>query len=142
MNPLLLLSGVESLYSFKDVQMNALNFELLDGLILTIFALRVGDQFHTLAEENLKSKSDAVRMAAAKELTEMDPDEIAASSNTYLHSFAKTLNGKSPVRYYHVKALEVAAVEIKKEQEKFQSQSIGDIMIALVKTQLSELRMF
>jgi hypothetical protein len=142
MNPLLLLSGVESLYSFRDVQMNALNFELLDGLILTIFALRVGDQFHSLAEENLKSKSDTVRMAAAKELTEMDPEEIAASTDIYLHSFAKTLSGKSPIRYYHVKALEVAAIEIKKEQEKFKSDSIGNIMLALMKTQLSELRMF
>jgi hypothetical protein len=142
MNPLLLLSGVESLYSFRDVKMNALNFELLDGLILTIFALRVGDQFHTLAEENLKSKTDAVRMAAAKELTEMDPDDITSSTNVYLHSFAKTLNGKSPIRYYHIKALEVAAVEIKKEQEKFQSESIGNIMLALMKTQLGELNIF
>jgi hypothetical protein len=142
MNPLLLLSGVESIYSFRDVKMNSLNFELLDGLILTIFALRIGDQFHSLAEENLKSRSDAVRMAAAKELTEMDPEEIAASPDTYLHSFAKTLNGKSPVRYYHVKALEVAAIEIKKEQEKFQSDSIGNIMLALMKTQLSGLGIF
>lgn len=139
MNPLLLLAGVESLYSFKDVQMNPLNFELLDGLILSIFALRVGDHFHTLAEENLKSRSDTVRMSAARELTEMDPDEIVASKNAYLHSFAKTLNGKSPIRYYHVKALEVAAVEIKKEQTRYQSDSIGDIMLALMKTHLKEL---
>ena len=54
-NPLLLLSGVEGLYTFKDVQLNAINYEFLDSLILTIFALRIGDQFHTLAQENLLS---------------------------------------------------------------------------------------
>ena len=45
-NPLLLLSGIEGLYTFKDVRLNAINYEFLDSLILTIFALRIGDQFH------------------------------------------------------------------------------------------------
>ena len=73
MNPLLLLSGVESLYSFKDVQMNALNFELLDGLILTIFALRVGDQFHSpLAFVNR-------RCAPGRKLVALGAPELLAS---------------------------------------------------------------
>lgn len=53
-SPLLLLSGVEGIYSFRDVKINAINYQFLDSLILTIFALRIGDGFHNIAEENLK----------------------------------------------------------------------------------------
>ena len=70
-NPLLLLSGIEGLYTFKDVQLNAINYDLLDSLILTIFALRIGDQFHGLAEENLASKNTNVQIAAINELAEL-----------------------------------------------------------------------
>src|SRR5215208_618413 len=115
-NPLLLLSGIEGLYTFRGVQLNAINYDFLDSLILTIFALRIGDQFHTIAEEDLSSSSYTVRRAAHAELTEMTKDDIDRSNNRYLQSFAQILNGKSPVRKYHEKALEVAAVEIKKLQ--------------------------
>ena len=71
-NPLLLLSGIEGLYTFKDVKLNAINYDLLDSLILTIFALRIGDQFHILAEDNLASESKTVRMAASEELKELN----------------------------------------------------------------------
>src|SRR6476469_2425382 len=114
LNPLLLLSGIEGLYTFRDVQLNAINYEFLDSLILTIFALRIGDQFHTLAQENLLSSNSGVSDAAAYELQEMKAEQIAQSSNTYLQSFASILAGKSIIRNYHEKALEVAAFEIKK----------------------------
>ncbi len=138
MNPLLLLSGIEGLYSFKDVKMNEMSYGLLDSLILTIFALRIGDQFHTIAEENLGSASHTVKSSAEKELSEMNEEAIAASSNMYLQSFSKMLQGKTPVRNYHVKALEVAALEIGKEQERYQSKSIGNIMIVVCKKHLQE----
>jgi hypothetical protein len=137
-NPLLLLSGIEGLYSFRDVTMNPLNYELLDSLILTIFAVRVGDQFHTIAEENLLSTSDTVRQSAQKELTEMTIGTIAASDNKYLQSFAKMLDGKTAIRNYHIKALEVAALEIKKLQLAYASPSIGNIMLAICKEHLQE----
>jgi hypothetical protein len=133
MNPLLILSGIEGLYTFRDVQLNAINYDFLDSLILTIFALRIGDQFHTIAEENLSSTNASVRNAAGKELSEMTPDEIRDSHNTYLQSFARMLNGKSPVRKYHEKALEVAALEIRKSQVIFSNDSIGIIMLAICK---------
>src|SRR5829696_8933868 len=95
-NPLLLLSGIEGLYTFKDVRLNAINYEFLDSLILTIFALRIGDQFHTLAEENLSSTNQTVRISAISELSEMSPDDIGRSGNPYLQSFARILGGKSP----------------------------------------------
>lgn len=134
LNPLLLLSGIEGLYTFKDVQLNAINYDLLDSLILTIFALRIGDQFHHLAEDNLSSGSKTVRMAASAELKELDSHEIADSKNAYLQSFASILNGKTPIRKYHIKALEVAAYEIKKTQIIFSNDSIGSIMLAICKT--------
>lgn len=137
-NPLLLLSGIEGLYTFKDVQLNAINYEFLDSLILTIFALRIGDQFHSLAEENLASPNPDVRMAAGNELSELSDNAIAASSNPYLQSFARVLNGKGTIRKYHEKALEVAAVEIKKTQLLFQSNSISTIMLTICKTELKE----
>lgn len=137
-NPLLLLSGIEGLYSFRDVQLNAINYDLLDSLILTIFALRIGDQFHQLAEENTKSPQASVRGAAILELTELDEAEIAASQNDYLRSFAVMLQGKTPVRRYHEKALEVAALEIRRAQLRFENNSIGLITLAVCKNDESD----
>lgn len=133
MNPLLLLSGIEGLYSFKDVQLNAINYQLLDSLILTIFALRVGDHFHSIAQENLSSTQTNVQLAAITELTELSQQDIAASQNPYLQSFAQILGGKSPIRKYHEKALEVAALEIKKAQILFENDSIGIIILSICK---------
>lgn len=132
-NPLLLLSGIEGLYTFRDVKLNAINYDLLDSLILTIFALRIGDQFHNIAVENLKSQSKTVRMAANEELKELNKEDITHSKNRYLQSFASVLNGKSPIRKYHEKALEVAAYEIKKAQMIFGNDSIGIIILAICK---------
>ena len=132
-NPLLLLSGIEGLYTFRDVKLNAINYDLLDSLILTIFALRIGDQFHNMAEENLASESKTVRMAANEELRELDKDSIQHSKNKYLQSFASVLNGRSPIRKYHEKALEVAAYEIDKAQKIFGNDSIGIIVLAICK---------
>ena len=128
-NPLLLLSGIEGLYTFKDVELSAINYEFLDSLILTIFALRIGDKFHTLAEENLKSPSEELRNAANSELKELTSEEINRSSNMYLQSFANVLAGKSTIRKYHEKALEVAAFEVKKTQDQFRNPSIGAIVL-------------
>jgi hypothetical protein len=132
-NPLLLLSGIEGLYTFRDVKLNAINYDLLDSLILTIFALRIGDQFHGIAEENLASESKTVRMAASEELRELNKTDIEVSGNEYLQSFASVLGGKSPIRKYHEKALEVAAYEIKKAQMIFGNESIGIIILAICK---------
>jgi hypothetical protein len=133
LNPLLLLAGIEGLFTFRDVKLNAINYDFLDSLILTIFALRIGDQFHTLAEENLSSNNPNLRTAAGDELKEMTREEIASSQNHYLQSFAHVLNGKSPIRKYHEKALEVAALEIKKAQMVFGHESIGVITLAVCK---------
>jgi len=133
LNPLLLLSGIEGLYTFRNVQMNAINYDLLDSLILTIFALRIGDQFHSIAEENLSSPSTSVKLAAINELSEIPMEAIHASDSPYLQSFARLLGGKTPVRQYHLKALEVAALEIKKAQISFSQDSIGTIMVAICK---------
>ena len=133
LNPLLLLSGIEGLYTFRDIEMGALNYELLDSLILTIFALRIGDKFHELAEENLSSTNASVQLAAINELMEISEAEINASQSPFLQSFARLLGGKSPVRNYHIKALEVAAIEIKKAQTTFSSDSIGVIMLGICK---------
>jgi hypothetical protein len=132
-NPLLLLSGIEGLYTFRDVKLNAINYDLLDSLILTIFALRIGDQFHTIAEDNLASESKTVRMAASEELKELNKNDIDHSQNKYLQSFASVLGGKSPIRKYHEKALEVAAYEIQKAQIIFGNESIGIIILAICK---------
>lgn len=132
-NPLLLLSGIEGLFTFRDVQLNLINFQFLDSLILTIFALRIGDQFHTIAEQNLLSEDNLVRTSANAELAVLSTETIINSQNTYLQSFAQILNGKSPVRKYHEKALEVAALEIKKAQLIFGNESIGTIIIAICK---------
>lgn len=132
-NPLLLLSGIEGLYTFKDIELNAINYEFLDSLILTIFALRIGDSFHNLAEENLNDENEQVRVAAGVELQEMSPADIQHSGNDYIRSFASLLNGKSIIRKYHEKALEVAAIEIKKAQILFDNNSIGAIMLYITK---------
>ena len=133
-NPLLLLSGIEGLFTFRDVQLNALNFEILDNLILTIFALRIGDQFHTIAEQQLASSDEKAIQAAAAELRVLSPADIAQSSNSYIHSFAKVLGGKSPIRRYHEKALDVAALEISKTVEQFGTPSIGTIVLDICKS--------
>jgi hypothetical protein len=129
MSPLLLISGIEGLYSFKDVQIDNINYRFLDNLILTILALRIGDSFHTLAEENLRSSSNKLRESAQQELKELTQDEISQSSNMYLQSFANVLSGKSVIRKYHEKALEVAAFEVQKVQSRFQNPSIGAIVL-------------
>jgi len=132
-NPLLLLSGIEGLYTFRDQRLTAINYNLLDSLILTIFALRIGDQFHIVAEDNLNSESKTVRMAASEELKELNSKDIELSQNKYLQSFASVLGGKSTIRKYHEKALEVAAYEIKKAQMIFGNESIGIIILAICK---------
>jgi hypothetical protein len=137
-SPLLLLSGIEGLYTFRNVRINAINYQFLDSLILTIFALRIGDSFHSIAEENLKSPNDKVRVAAINELMEIDAETIAGSDNQYLQSFAIVLNGKSAIRHYHVKALEVAALEIKKALQSFGDESIGAIIMNICKNDLNE----
>jgi hypothetical protein len=134
LNPLLLLSGIEGLYTFRNVQLNTINYEFLDSLILTIYALRIGDQFHSIAEENLASSNISIRQNASQELKELHTEDINESSNPYLQSFAYILDGKSPIRKYHEKALEVAAVEIKKAQMNFSNNSIGTIMLYICKT--------
>jgi hypothetical protein len=138
LNPLLLLSGIEGLYTFRNVPLNTLNYSFLDSLILTIFALRVGDQFHEMAAENLESTNMAVSLAAERELTELSEQQIQGSQNTYLQSFAQVLQGKTPIRFYHVKALEVAAFEIQKAQRLYQSDSISFLMLHICKTELQD----
>jgi hypothetical protein len=128
-NPLLLLSGIEGVYTFRDVELNGINYDFLDSLILTIFALRIGDTFHSLAEANLASGNESVRRAAHFELQPLSDADIQQSSNSYLQSFAKLLNGKSVVRNYHQKALEAAALEIERSQVRFQHKSIGAIVV-------------
>lgn len=138
-NPMLLLSGVEALYTFRHVKIDAINLEFLDSLILTIFALRIGDTFHEIAAVNLDSPQEKVRAAALWEIREIGTDEIAESTNPFLPAFARIIDGKSPIRKYHEKALEVAAMEINKMQTRFEEQSTGLIMITLCKTELKEL---
>jgi len=138
MSPLLLLSGLEGLYTFKDVQINQINYQFLDNLILTIFALRIGDSYHAIAQDNLNNPNQKVRTAASKELTVMTPETIAQSANPYLQSFATILDGKSVIYHYHEKALEVAAYEVKKAHVNFGHDSIGTIMLQICKNDLSE----
>jgi hypothetical protein len=136
-NPLLLLSGIEGLFTFRDVQLNAISFDILDNLILTIFALRIGDQFHALAEQQLVSQDEKAVQAAAAELRILTPADIAQSDNKFLQSFATILSGKSPVRRYHEKALEVAALEVNKANQAFASNSIGTIVLEICKSDQS-----
>jgi hypothetical protein len=72
-------------------------------------------------------------MAASEELKELNKADIANSRNEYLQSFASVLGGKSTIRKYHEKALEVAAYEIKKAQLIFGGDSIGVIILAICK---------
>ena len=137
LNPLLLLSGIEGLYTFKDMPLHSINYDFLDSLILTIFALRVGDKFHSFAEKNLSGDSPEIRNAAKLELTELSNEDISASHNPYLQSFAQMLYGKSPVRKYHEKAIEVAALEIKRAQLLFGNDSISIIMLAICRDDAS-----
>jgi hypothetical protein len=102
-------------------------------LILSIFALRIGDSFHNLASENLTHANDTVRQAAVTELTEMSAADIELSKNEYLRSFAGILAGKSTIRKYHEKALEVAAIEIKKAHTIFGNNSISTIILYITK---------
>jgi hypothetical protein len=134
LNPMLLLSGIEGWYTFRNIPLNSINYDYLDSLILTIFALRVGDKFHSIAEENMYSCNARISRAAIEELMEMTPDEIERSSNRYLQSFASIINGKSAIRKYHEKALEVAALEIRKAQLQFSTASISTIVINICAT--------
>jgi hypothetical protein len=140
-NPVLLLSGIEGLYTFKDIPLNTINYEFLDSLILTIFALRIGDRFHVHAQENLISDSDNLRNSAASELKLISPAEIASSGNPWLISFARIINGKSPIRNYHIKALEAAALEINNLQHLYKAESITTIMIWLCNEHREELQL-
>ena len=130
-NPILLLAGIEGLYTFKETPLNQINYDFLDSLIITIFTLRIGDQFHALAEENLKNTNTNIQLAAIEELTELTPSIIELSGNTYLQSFAQVVNGRTPIRKYHIKALEAAAIEVSKAQEHFLEKSIGAIVLEI-----------
>jgi hypothetical protein len=135
-NPFLLLSGIEGLYTFREVPLNSINYDHLDSLILTILALRIGDEFHSLAQENLASDRDGIRDAAASELRPLTPAEIEGSANPYLQSFATLLAGKAPVRQYHIKALEAAAEEIGAARLAFGSDSISTLILGICKSEL------
>jgi hypothetical protein len=135
-NPLLLIAGMEGIYTFRNVEVNHINYEFLDSLILTIFALRIGDRFHSIAEENLSSDNFQLMQAAAYELKPMSNEEIALSANPYLQSFASLVSGKSIVRQYHRKAIEAAAQEVKNAHLAFSNESIGSIMLHLCKNDL------
>lgn len=137
-NPLLLIAGIEGLYTFRDVPAPELNFQFLDSLILTIFALRIGDTFDGIARQNIESASLETRVKAEWELTEMDAAEIEQTGDAFLASFAKMLGEGSPVRRYHRKALEVAAIEIKKAQLQFENNSIGAIVFEICKGPLKD----
>lgn len=136
-NPLLLLSGIEGLYTFKDVPLNTINYDFLDSLILTIMALRIGDQFHTMAEQKVQSQNANIKAAAAAELRPLSDADIQKSGNTYLQSFATVLEGKTTIYTYHIKALEAAAVEIQSQQARWDQKSIGIIVINLCKQDTS-----
>ncbi|GAB4092191.1 hypothetical protein [Flaviaesturariibacter terrae] len=137
-NPFLLLSGLEGLYTFRDVPLSSLNMEYLDSLVLTLFTLRIGDQFHALAETEVREGTEAGQAAALRELEPIPDEELAQSTDGYLRSFASVLEGKTTVRRYHVKALEAAAREVTVVQQRYGSPSIGSIMIEVCKTQLAD----
>ncbi|RYZ23915.1 MAG: hypothetical protein EOO16_02860 [Chitinophagaceae bacterium] len=137
-NPFLLLSGLEGLYTFRDVPLNSINMEFLDSLVLTLLTLRIGDQFHGLAEEQLGHERPQVQEAARRELEVIPDAELEATSDPYLRSFASVLAGKSPIRRYHIKALEAAAQEVHHVQLRYSNSSIGTIMIEVCKTELSD----
>jgi hypothetical protein len=130
------MSGLEGLHMFKDVPLNQINYDFLDSLILTILTLRIGDGFHSLAEKSLESESTEKKWAAIQELTELNGADIASSGNLALQSFAKLLNGKSPIRRYHEKALDAATQEIQNTTLAYQNPSISTIILALCQTEL------
>ncbi|HYH15357.1 MAG TPA: hypothetical protein VD794_09055 [Flavisolibacter sp.] len=135
-NPILLLAGIEGLYTFKEVPLNQINYDFLDSLIITIFTLRIGDQFHSLAEQNLSSKDMNLQMAAIEELTEVTPQALERTDNQFLKSFAQVVNGKVPIRKYHEKALEAAAIEVQKAQAHFKEKSIGAIILEVCRNDI------
>lgn len=137
-SPLLIMSGVEGLYTFRNIEMNELNYEFLDNLILTILALRIGDSFHTIAEQNLSSSNNDVMQAAALELRPLNQNEIDHSANPYLQSFANIVAENSVIRGYHVKALEAAAREVQLAQERFGNNSIGAIIMSICNNGLGD----
>jgi hypothetical protein len=137
-NPFLLLSGLEGLYTFRDVPINTINLEFLDSLVLTLFTLRIGDQFHALAEEQLSHERPQVQAAAQRELEVIPDAELAQSTDAYLQSFATVMSGKTPIRRYHIKALEAAAHEIHQVHVRYGNSSIGAIMIEVCKNELSD----
>jgi hypothetical protein len=136
-NPLLLLAGIEGIYSFRNVPLNEINFSFLDSLILTILALRIGDGFHVLAEQNLSAENYELKLAAINELTEMSESDIAASNDVVLQSFYKMLDGKSPVRRLHIKALEAAAIEISRFQLQWNRSPVSEVMLTICKQHLA-----
>ena len=135
-NPFLLLSGLEGLYTFREVPLNALNMDYLDSLVLTLFALRIGDQFHALAEAELQAGNEAAQAAARRELELIPEEELAG--NEYLRSFAGVLQGGTPIRRYHHKALDAAALEVSSVQQRYGNPSIGSILIQVCKTKLGD----
>ncbi len=137
-SPLLIISGIEGLYTFRNVEINAINYEFLDSLILTILALRVGDSFHTIAEQNLTSSNMDIMQAAAIELKPLSQNDIEQSSNLYLQSFATILAGNNVIRGYHIKALEVAANEVQLAQNSFGKKSIGSIVMDICNNGLAD----
>ncbi|MEJ7912400.1 MAG: hypothetical protein WKF70_04550 [Chitinophagaceae bacterium] len=136
-NPILLLSAIEGLYTFKDVALTEHVYELLDSLILSVFALRIGDEFHSLAEAHLMSEQASKMEAAAEELRILKKEDIDASDNHYLHAFARVIDSKTNIRMYHIKALEVAAMEIRKTQLQFGNSSIGAIALYVCQNHLA-----
>ena len=80
------------------------------------------------------SQDEKAVQAAAAELRILTSADIAQSDNEYLQSFATILRGKSPVRRYHEKALEVAALEVNKANQTFASNSIGTIVLEICKS--------
>src|SRR3712207_2737688 len=85
-NPILLLAGIEGLYTFKEIPLNQLNYDYLDSLIITIFTLRIGDQFHGIAEQNLANPDMDLQLKAIEELTELPLSVIERSNNSFLKS--------------------------------------------------------
>lgn len=130
-NPVLLLSGIEGLYTFRNIPMNEINYNLLDSLILTIFTLRIGDQFHHLAEQQSQSANKNIRQQAREELRPLSEIEVQENDNTLLQSFAQLTGGKTAIYNYHIKALEVATQEIKNTLRHTGGNSIGTIVLGI-----------
>ena len=130
-NPVLLLSGIEGLYTFRNIPMNQINYNLLDSLILTIFTLRIGDQFHHTAEQQSQSANKTIRQQAREELRVLSQPEIEETGSTLLQSFAQLTGGKTAVYKYHIKALDAATQEIKNTLRHTGATSIGTIVLGI-----------